>query len=94
MGCLVFSIVTTFQIWTYHVMFVYRLSKSFISQDTLLNLRKVAKHELDSCTGSRVINNFSWGVEGPRWNRVKQQKTAREVSFFTGRGPLEIFQVL
>ena len=34
------------------------------------------------------------GLKAPGWNRVKQQTKASELSFFTGRGPLEIFQVL
>ena len=56
MASFVFSIVTTFQIWACHVTCVYKLSKNFISRDILLNFRKVTKYELDTCTGSRVIN--------------------------------------
>ena len=36
----IFSIVITFQIWTCHVTCVDKLSKIFISSDTLLNFRK------------------------------------------------------
>ena len=38
---LYFFIVTTFQIWACHVTCVYKLAKSFISRDTLLNFRKI-----------------------------------------------------
>ena len=62
MASFVFSIVTTFQIWACHVTCVYKLTKNFISRDTLLNLRKVTKYELDTCTSSRVIRNFRWGA--------------------------------
>ena len=57
MASFVYFIVTTFQLWACHVTCVYKLAKNFISQDTLLNLRKVTKYELDTCTGSRVIKN-------------------------------------
>ena len=51
---------------------VYKLAKNFMSRDTLLNFRKVTKYELDTCTGSRVINNFRWGwPRPPGWNRVE-----------------------
>ena len=64
MANFVFSIVTTFQIWACHVTSVYKLSESFISQDTLLNVRKVTNYELDTCTGSRLIENYRWGGGG------------------------------
>ena len=64
MASFVFFIVTTFQIWVCHVTCVYKLAKNFISEDTLLNFRKVTKYELDSCTGSRVIK------APPGWNGV------------------------
>ena len=68
MASFVFFIVTTFQIWACHVTRVYKLAKTFMSQDTLLNFRKVTKYELDTCTGSRVIKNFRWGgrAKSPR----------------------------
>ena len=55
MASKVFSIVNTFQIWACLVMCVYKLSKGFLSADTLLNFRKVTKYELDTCTSSIVI---------------------------------------
>ena len=64
MASFVFFIVTTFQIWACHVTCVYKLAKIFISQDTLLNFRKVTKYELDTCTSSRVIKNFLGGGGG------------------------------
>ena len=39
----VFSIVTTFQIWACPVMYVYKLSKGFLSADTLFKFRKSHK---------------------------------------------------
>ena len=60
----VFSIVTTFQLWACHVTCVDKLSKIFIPLDALLNFRKVTKYELNTCTGSRVIKNFSLGGGG------------------------------
>ena len=36
MASFVFFIVTTFQIWACHVACVYKLSRNFISRDTLL----------------------------------------------------------
>ena len=68
MASFVFSIVTTFQIWTCHVTCVYKLFENFIARDTLLKFRKVTKYELDTCTGSRVIKDFRWGASG--WNRL------------------------
>ena len=66
MASFVFFIVTTFQIWAYHVTCVYKLAKNFISQVTLLKFRKSTKYELDTCTGSRVIKNFVLGgLKGP-----------------------------
>ena len=62
MASFVFFIVTTFQIWVCHVTCVYKLAKNFISQDTLLNFRKITKCEIDTCTGSRVFKNFRWGA--------------------------------
>ena len=46
---------------------VYKLAKNITSQDSL---GKVAKYELDTCTGSRVIKNFLWGAFPPP--RVEQ----------------------
>ena len=40
MANFVFFIVTTFQIWACHVMRVYKLNKSFMSQDTLIKFWK------------------------------------------------------
>ena len=65
MAIFVFFIVTTFQIWASHVTCVYKLAKNFVSQNTLLNFRKVTKYELDTCTGSRVIKNFFGGLKAP-----------------------------
>ena len=73
MASFVFFIVTTFQIWACHVTCVYKLAKNFISQNTLLNFRKVTKYELDTCTGSRVIKIFVGGPKSPPpsgWNKV------------------------
>ena len=61
MASFVFFIVTTFQIWACHVTCVYKLAKSFISRDTLLNFRKVTKYELDTCTGSSLVGK-QWKV--------------------------------
>ena len=58
MASFVFSIVTTFQIWACHVTSVHKLSERFISQDTLLNVREVTNYKLDTCTGSRLIENY------------------------------------
>ena len=72
-GFVVF-IVTTFQIWTCHVTYVYKLAKNITSQDSL---GKVAKYELDTCAGSRVIKNFLWGAftpPSPGWNRVNKTR--------------------
>ena len=44
MASFIFFIVTTFQIWACHVTRVYKLAKNFMSQDTLLNVRK--SHEI------------------------------------------------
>ena len=77
MASCVFFIVTTFQTWACHVTCVYKLAKNFISEDILLNFRKVPKYELDTSTGSRVIKNFrsrragGGGLKG--WNRVKMK---------------------
>ena len=72
------SIVTVFQIWACHVTCAVKLSKVVMSSDTLLNFRKVTKYELDTCTGSRVINFFVGGIT-PGWNRVKNSLNYLEI---------------
>ena len=65
MASFVFFIVTTFQMWACHVTCVYKLAKNFISQDPLLNFRKVTKYDLDTCTGALVqelLKIFSGGA--------------------------------
>ena len=65
MASYVFSIVTTFQLWAYHVTRVDKLSKNFISPDTLLNLRK--NHKI-------LAWYLYWFI---RWNRVKVSLTVK-----------------
>ena len=64
MASFVFSIVTPLQIWACHVTCVGKLSKNFISPDSLLHFRKVTNYKLDTYTGSRVIKNFRGGGGG------------------------------
>ena len=54
----VFSIVTTFQIWACHVMYVYKLSEGFYQHILYSVLGKVTEYELDTCTSSIVIKIF------------------------------------
>ena len=66
-----------------------QLSKNFISQDILFDFRKVTKYEIDTCTGSRVIENFRRGPKSPpplAWNSVKVQITALTSTSFSFSG--------
>ena len=67
MASFLFSIVTTFEIWACYVTCVYKLSKNFISRDTLLNFTKVTKYKLDTCNNSRVIQIFVGGSPWVEW---------------------------
>ena len=45
-------------------MYVENLCKTFISQDILLDFRKVTKYKLSTFIGPRVIKNSLWGGGG------------------------------